>query len=59
MSMDRKKNVPPSPVPLDVSDPLAVRMAGLRALTEALGPEGREAFMRQSIYRNGDMVAEK
>jgi hypothetical protein len=44
---------------IDVKNPLEIRRAGLQALTEALGPEGREVFMRQSIYRTGDMVAEK
>jgi len=44
---------------IDVKNPLEVRRAGLQALTEALGAEVAQAFMRQSIYRTGDMTAEK
>jgi len=46
-------------VAVDIRNPLEVRRAGLRALTEALGPEVTGAFMRQSVCRTGDMVAEK
>lgn len=44
---------------VDVKNPLEVRRAGLRVLTEHLGSEVTGAFLRQSVCRTGDMVAEK
>ena len=44
---------------IDVNNPMEVRRVGLRALNEALGPDGTQAFLRQSTRRTGDFTAEK
>ena len=43
---------------IDVKNPIAVRIAGMQALNEHLGPEATKAFVR-GFRRSGDYTAEK
>lgn len=44
---------------IDLNNPEAVRLAGITALTEALGPVGYALFMQQMGACSGDYTKEK
>ena len=46
-------------VVIDASNPIELRKAGLRALSNALGYEGAQEFMKLSFGGSGDFTKEK
>jgi hypothetical protein len=44
---------------IDVSDPIALRKAGMRALTTALGSDVARAFVNQTFGGSGDWTRER
>jgi hypothetical protein len=44
---------------VDVENPIELRKAGMRALTTALGYEGAQAFLNQSLGGTGDWTRER
>jgi len=44
---------------IDVGNPVEIQKVGIRALNDALGPDGARVFMRQSFGGTGDFTKEK
>jgi hypothetical protein len=44
---------------IDVKKPVEIQKVGIRALNDALGPEGARVFMRRSFGGCGDFTKEK
>jgi len=44
---------------IDVENPVEIQKVGIRALNDALGPDGARVFMRQSFGGIGDFTKEK
>ena len=44
---------------VDVTDPIEIRAAGIRALNNALGVDAARVFMRQCFGGSGDLTKEK